>query len=162
MSTKPRYLQLPTSRESRCFAGKKIKKLGISRPARWLALAFAWYHCEAHLNGKQITLSIILNFVKGFLDLCLFFRAYYGNRQKAYHPPKTIHKTIAQVVRKLREWRSFTVVFNSKVVEIPLYSEVVDIELAKHMDIAINHSPTTTIINLEFMIATLHQVSAVR
>lgn len=160
MSAKQRHILDPTSRESRCIAEKRIKKLGLSRPAKWLAIAFAWYHCESSLGGKQITLGLVLHFVRGFRDLCLFLRAFYGNRQPSFtEPPNVVptNKTVAQMVRKLREWRTFTVVFNSKAVEVPLYTEVVDIELAKQMDIAIHYS--SSVINFDFMIVSLRQVS---
>lgn len=134
-----KYVSMPTNRKSRNACEKILSSPNANslRPSRFLQISLRYIQLEL-LHGVKDAAANVDTVMNEYPDCNLFLQAYY-----ATHFPLQDEKSVVtaeNVGEIIKSWLDVRLVFDPESVPIPLYGEMVEIELAKRLDLATSHT----------------------
>lgn len=127
------YIKTPTNRDSRERAATVCAFPSIKnafRPERWLNIGLSYLQLE-NTHGNEDVESILKRLLERFPDLQKYLQAFFFEEKSV---------TANRIDFLIKSWFDQRVVFDPRNVEIPVYGELIDLELAKRLDIIICHT----------------------
>lgn len=140
-----KYTEVPTNRNAR-FGAINTLKSSCLKPSRCLQFVFKLLELESRIkDGAILNLNA---FLAEFPDCRMFLKAFYAQNGQSV-------VSLGEIGELIKSWLDKRLVFDPATVSIPLYGELIDLELAQRLDLTLHNGRK---VNLEIMISSLQKV----